>query len=94
MAIIPQNVAFEQAKQELIGCVNFCIRNLGVRMYEIEIILRDLYNDAFKQAQQEYDENKRVYEEALRAEESAANTQEPSFEPQDITTEEENKEAE
>ena len=68
MIDMPKNVAFEQARQELIGCVNYCIKTLGLKMYETEIILRDLYNDAFAQAQREYDESKRAYEEAVKAE--------------------------
>ena len=71
MATIPQNVAFEQARQELIGCVNYCINTLGLKMYETEIILRDLYNDAFAQAQREYEADRRAYEEQLRAEQEA-----------------------
>ena len=72
MVTIPQNVAFEQAKQELIKCINYCLgAPLSLKMYEIEIILKELHSEADAQAQIEYNKNKQAYDEQVKAEQAA-----------------------
>lgn len=72
MVNIPQNVAFEKAKQELIKCVNQCLSEpLNLKMYEIEIILKELHSEARTQAQIEYNKNKQAYDEQVKAEQAA-----------------------
>jgi hypothetical protein len=72
MVTIPQNVAFEQAKQELVKCVNQCLSApLNLKMYEIEIILKELHSEARIQMQVEYNENKQAYDEQVKAEQAA-----------------------
>ena len=69
MATIPQNVAFEQAKAELINCINYCMgAPLNIPAYEMELILRDLYDQVYNRAQQEYNQQRAEYEAQLQAE--------------------------
>lgn len=74
MATIPNNVAFEQAKAELINCINYCMGTpLNIPAYEMELILRDLYDQVYNRAQQEYNQNRAAYEAAMQAESEANN---------------------
>lgn len=69
MATIPQDVAFELARQTLVSCINSCFNEpLNLKMYEMEILLRDLYAEVSQNAQIEYINNKQTYENTIKAE--------------------------
>lgn len=71
MAIIPQDVAFESARQELIACINYCLKEpLNIKPYEMEMLLYDLHNEVYQAAQQQLANNKKAYDEAVKAEQS------------------------
>ena len=72
MATIPQNLAFEQANQEVIKVVNACISQLNVPMYEMEVILRNAHSEVLRQAQEELNRSQEEYQAAIRAEQEAA----------------------
>jgi hypothetical protein len=74
MVTIPNNVAFEQAKAELIHGINYYMSApLNIPAYEMELILRDLYDQVYNRAQQEYNQNLAAYEAAMQAESEANN---------------------
>lgn len=93
MATLPQNVAFEQANQEIIGCVNYCLGTLNVPMYEIEIILTRILDQASKQTKEEYEKSKAEYEAAVREEQMSTESsfkETPLEDLENLPTESEN----
>lgn len=49
MATLPQNVAFEQAKQEIANTINYCITTLQVPPFMVETIVSSFYNEIHNQ---------------------------------------------
>lgn len=81
MATLPKNIAFEQARNELTSCVNYCFNEpLKLEPYELEIILRDLYNETHALAQQHYKEQITIYEKQQKQETESVKTQEKEIE--------------
>jgi hypothetical protein len=66
MENIPQNLAFEMARQELVGCINYIHSTLGIPSYQIEILVRDVYTEVSAKARTEFEESKKKYEESLK----------------------------
>ena len=65
---IPMNLAFEQAKQELAACINYCLRDLGVAPFMMNTILKDFNSEVAMLAQQEL---KQASDEYAKAQEEA-----------------------
>ena len=68
MVELPQNLAFNQAQRELAGCINYCLQTLKLPTYQVEQILRSLYQEVAAQASQELAQAQSEYEKAMKAE--------------------------
>lgn len=68
MPIMPEQVAFEQIKQEVARVINYGINDLHLPIYQAAIILKDLYNEAQMQAQLEYNTALQKYNTELQKE--------------------------
>ena len=62
---MPSNLIFEEAKTNIAKVINEELRR--VPMYEMEIILRDFYNEASREARNEYNRSLKEYQEAQQA---------------------------
>lgn len=63
---LPPNIAFEQAQAELTACINYCLsENIGIRLYEAEIILRNAHAEVARLAREEYNRERAAYEASL-----------------------------
>ena len=54
MTEMPQQVVFEQTKLEIANVINHSIVHHKLPIYQVAIILKDLYEEAQNQAQIEY----------------------------------------
>ena len=79
MAQIPQNVAVEQLKQEIVKLINYGISEYHIPMYAIEYIMKDLYTDAHEQAMIEYENSVKNFQ-AQQAQKTKVNTDEQKAE--------------
>ena len=75
MAQIPVNLSYEMAKQEIAGCLDYCIRNLGTPACMLSVILRDNLRDISNLEQQELQHARQTYATARAAEEAAQDQQ-------------------
>ena len=75
MAKIPVNLSYEMAKQEIVGCLDYCIRNLGTPACMLSIILRDNLRDISNLELQELQQARQAYAAAQAAEEAAQDQQ-------------------
>lgn len=62
---MPSNLIFEEAKTNIAKVINEELRR--VPMYEMEIILKDFYNEVSREAQNEYNRSLKEYQEAQQA---------------------------
>lgn len=62
---MPSNLIFEEAKTNIAKVINEELRR--VPMYEMEIILRDFYNEASRETRNEYNRSLKEYQEAQQA---------------------------
>ena len=62
---MPSNLIFEEAKTNIAKAINEELRR--VPMYEMEIILRDFYNEASREARNEYNRSLKEQQEAQQA---------------------------
>lgn len=72
MANIPQNLAFEQTRQELSKLLNYAIKELHVPFYEVELILQGFLAEVSASTRAELDASVKAYQEELAAEKAAA----------------------
>ena len=73
MAQVPMIIAFEDARQDLRRVINHALTVLPA--YQVEVLLKQFYDDVFKMAQQEYDASLARYKAELAQEEITANSQ-------------------
>lgn len=83
---IPVNLSFEMAKQEIAGCLDYCLRNLGTPACMLTVILKDSLHDMSNLEQHELQQARQAYT-AARAEAEAAQEQQIETETVDETTE-------
>ena len=65
---IPQQLAFEELKGELVRIIRTGMNNFNIPSWQVEIILKDLYNETHAQAMQEYQQSVKEYQEAQKRE--------------------------
>lgn len=68
MVQMPEQVVFEQTKIEIANVINQSIQIYNLPVYQIAIILKDFYNEAQVQAQNEYKFQFEQYQAQLRKE--------------------------
>ena len=69
MPQLSKHLAFEQAKQELLTTVNGLMQEpFNLELYELEIIIRDLYNNISMQTRAAHQEAVKAYNEAVKKE--------------------------
>ena len=68
MVQMPEQVVFEQTKIEIANVINQSIQIYNLPVYQIAIILKDFYNEAQTQAQNEYKFQFEQYQAQLRKE--------------------------
>lgn len=59
--MIPQNVAYEYLRAELIGCINYGLSTLQVPPYQVEQLLKEYHAEVRAQAQQEFQQAEKMY---------------------------------
>ena len=59
--MMPQNVAYEQLKQELINTTNYGLSDLRLPPFIVATILKDLYVETSNQAAIEYQQSLQAY---------------------------------
>ena len=72
MATMTPDMIFEKTKQTMIDATNYCLSEYGVKFYEMEIILRDIYAEVQDNAQKELEKNQAEYDNAVKAEQETA----------------------
>lgn len=75
MAIIPPQVAFEQARKEIAGAINYCIQQLHVEPYMVDTILQNFAFDFHQQVEREYQTAFSKYQQELQAEQEQTENQ-------------------
>lgn len=78
MASLPQNIAFEQAKQEIANIINYCITKLQLPTFMIEVILSNFYNEIHSQAETEFRNAVTQYNAQIEAEKEQEQEKEKS----------------
>ena len=80
MATLPQNVAFEQAKQEIANAINYCIITLQVPPFMVETIISSFYDEIHNQVASQFQSSLAEYNKEVEAEQQKA----PALEKSEI----------
>lgn len=74
MAIKPDIIIENEARQMIANGINYTIQQTGISMLRLEPILKEMYNEVKVQAEQEYANLQAQYEREVAEEAAAAET--------------------
>ena len=74
MAIKPDIMIENEARQMIANGINYTIQQTGISMLRLEPILKEMYNEVKAQAEQEYANLQAQYEREVAEEAAAAET--------------------
>lgn len=72
MATIPQNLAFEQIKEELVRVINYALGTLALPPHEVEMLIQGIHTEVSMLAKQELEKSIKAYQDEVAAEQAEA----------------------